>query len=82
MLDPYRTVGNFVSGRLSLSQSVPHVLTVPTSTSFKVYSTGLNIKVASPPFPAALTATVSYNEYTYLRTVDRVVKMKYHHIVA
>jgi len=61
MLDPYRTAGNFISGRLSLSQSVPYVLTVPTSTSFKVYSTALNIKVASPPFPALLTASVSYN---------------------
>jgi hypothetical protein len=82
MLDPYRSVGNFVSGRISLSQSAPHVLTVATGTSFKIYSTGLNIKVASPPFPTLLTATVSYNEYTYIRTRDRVIKMKYHHIVA
>lgn len=82
MLDPYRNVGNFVSGRISLSQSTPPVLTVPTGTSFKIYSTSLTIKVASPPFPTPLTATVSYNEYTYVRTRDRVIKMKYHHIVS
>lgn len=82
LLDPYRTIGNFISGKITLSQSQPISLTVPTNTSFKVYSDALAIKVASPPFATPITSAVSYNEYTYLRTKDFVYKMKYHHIVS
>jgi U3 small nucleolar RNA-associated protein 21 len=82
LLDAYRTIGNFLSAPLSLSLSTPHALTAPTATSFKVYSPSLGIKVASPPFLHPVTAALSYNEYTYVRTRDVVVKMKYHHIVA
>lgn len=81
MIDPYRTIGNFISGKLSLSLSSPPSLTAPTNTSFKIYTHSLAIKVASPCFPHKITAALSYNEYTYLRTKGEVIKMKYHHIV-
>jgi hypothetical protein len=38
LLDPYRTLGIFTSGKITLSASKPYVLTSPTATSFKVYS--------------------------------------------
>jgi hypothetical protein len=74
-------MGTFVSGKLSISQSFPITITTPTNTSFKVYSETLAIKVASPPFAYPITAAVSHNEYTYIRTKNEVIKTKYLHIV-
>ena len=38
LIDPYRTMGIFVSGKVTLSQSNPPSLTAPTGSSFRVYS--------------------------------------------
>ena len=38
LLDPYRAMGSFVSGELSISNSFPMAFSAPTLTSFKVYS--------------------------------------------
>ena len=38
LIDPYRTMGIFVSGKVTLSQSNPPALTAPTGSSFRVYS--------------------------------------------
>ena len=81
LLDPYRTIGGFVSGKLTLSQSSPTSLTAPTNCSFKVYSENLSIKVASPTFPFPIVSAVSFNEYTYIRIASKVVKLRYHHVV-
>ncbi len=61
LIDPYRTIGNFISGKLILAQSTPFALTAPTNTSFKVYSDALSIKVSSPPFTFPVNSVVSYN---------------------
>mgnify|MGYP000905407351 CR=1 FL=1 len=81
MLDPYRTLGTFISGRISLSASHPQVLTVPTNASFKVYSSALGLKVVSPPLDSPVRAACSHNEYTYVRLQGEVLKLKYHHLV-
>jgi hypothetical protein len=70
LLDPYRTLGIFVSGPLTLSKSNPPVLTVPTGSSFRVYSSTLAMKVVSPPLGSSVTFASSYNEFTYVRVQD------------
>ncbi len=80
-MDPYRTIGGFVSGKLSLSQSSPTALTAPTNCSFKVYSENLSIKVASPTFSSPIVAAISFNEYTYIRIFGKVLKLRFHHVV-
>lgn len=81
LLDPYRTMGIFVSGPVTLSKSSPPVLTAPTGTSFRVYSDTLAMKVVSPPLGSKVAFTRSYNEFTYVRVEDHLLKMKYHHVV-
>jgi len=49
LLDAYRTIGSFISGKITLSDSQPISLAVPTMNSFKIYSDTLAIKVVSPP---------------------------------
>lgn len=49
ILDPYRTLGTFISGKISLSSTIPISLTIPTNNSYKIYSDTLTIKVVSPP---------------------------------
>ena len=61
VLDPYRSMGCFVSGVLSASQNA---ITAPTGHSFKVYSPSLAITVQSPPLPHPITAASSHNELT------------------
>lgn len=81
LLDPYRTLGIFVSGPLTLSKSAPYVFTAPTGTSFRVYSNTLGMKVVSPPLGSKVRTACSYNEYTYVRVQDEILKLKYHHVV-
>jgi len=80
LLDPYRTLGIFVSGPLTLSKSNPSVITAPTGSSFRVYSSALGMKVVSPPLGSRVSFASSYNEFTYVRVKDYVLKMKYHHV--
>lgn len=61
LLDPYRTLGIFVSGPLALSRSSPHALTAPTGTSFRVYSSTLAMKVVSPPLGSKVAQACSHN---------------------
>lgn len=70
LIDPYRTLGIFVNGPLTLSKSSPAVLTVPTGSSFRVYSSTLAMKVVSPPLGSRVTFASSYNEFTYIRVKD------------
>ena len=81
LIDPYRTMGIFVSGPLTLSKSHPHALTTATGSSFRVYSQTLGMKVVSPPLGSEVTFACSYNQYTYVRVKDSILKLKYHHIV-
>jgi hypothetical protein len=81
LLDPYRTLGLFVSGPLTLSKSTPPVLTAPTGSSFKVYSSTLGLKVVSPPLGSKVAFASSYNEFSYVRVEDCLLKLKYHHVV-
>ena len=39
------------------------------------------MKVVSPPLGSKVTYSRSYNEYTYVRRKDEILKLKYHHIV-
>lgn len=81
LLDPYRTLGLFVSGPLTLSKSSPHTFTAPTGTSFRVYSNALAMKVVSPPLGSPVSYACSHNDYTYVRIRDEILKLKYHHVV-
>ena len=60
ILDPYRTMGCFLSGRLALS-STQNAITTPTGNSFKVYSPTLAINVQAPPQPHPITCAISHN---------------------
>lgn len=81
VLDPYRTLGCFVHGPVALSESTPYSFAIASYNSFKVYSHELAIKVVSPCFLKPITAIATYNEYTYVRTGESLIKMRYHHIV-
>lgn len=81
ILDPYRTLGSFVSGKIVLSQTLPYSFAVPTRNSYKIYSDALAIKVVSPPLPDKVESVLSYNENSYVKVGQKVIKMKYHHIV-
>ena len=50
ILDPYKTIGYFVNGPISSSESLPYTLAVACHNSFKIYSHELSIKVVSPCF--------------------------------
>lgn len=39
------------------------------------------MKVVSPPLGSKVAAACSYNEYTYVRVQDEILKLKYHHVV-
>jgi hypothetical protein len=56
-------------------------LAVPTNNSYKIYSEDLAIKVVSPPLMHSVKAVLCENEFSYARAGDKVIKMKYHHIV-
>jgi len=67
ILDPYRTLGSFVSGKIVLSQTLPYSFAVPTRSSYKIYSDSLAIKVVSPPLEGKVESVLNYNEYSYIK---------------
>ena len=81
LVDPYRTLAIFNSGPVALSKSRPAVLTAPAGSSFRVYSEQLGLKVVAPPLGDRVLCAVSYNEFTYVRVGQHILKMKYHHVV-
>ena len=83
-IEPYRSIGSFVSSNCSNTYSIDKksYLVCPTGFSYKILSLpDLKIKILSPSLPEQIKFVNSVNEFTFALTRSTLYKFNFSHLV-
>jgi len=81
VLEPYRSIGELTTGRITMQTAPTVCFVAPTHHSYKIYNTKLVLQNISPHFGSAVRAALSDGDRVYARLAGQVVNMHYYHIV-